>query len=89
MSRRITISGKPAANPTADAWVRAGKAADHASQGPKADVYTARLTLDITPELRGRIKVAAFHRGVTVAELLRALLEREFLAEPASPGRES
>jgi len=28
------------------------------------------LTIDITPELRGRIKVAAFGRGVTVAEKL-------------------
>jgi hypothetical protein len=36
------------------------------------------LTIDITPQLRGRIKVAAFGRGVTVAEMLRALLEREF-----------
>jgi hypothetical protein len=40
--------------------------------------YTARLTLDITPAMRARIKVSAFTQGVTVAELLRALLEREF-----------
>ena len=39
---------------------------------------TARLTIDITPELRGRIKVAAFRRGVTVAVMLRELLVREF-----------
>jgi len=32
--------------------------------------------------MRARIKVSAFTRGVTVAELLRALLEREF---PESP----
>ena len=38
----------------------------------------ARLTLDITPALRARIKVSAFARGVTVADLLRGLLEREF-----------
>ncbi len=40
--------------------------------------YTARLTLDVTPALRARIKIAAFGQGVTVAELLRGLLEREF-----------
>ncbi|MBB4303138.1 hypothetical protein GGD81_002181 [Rhodobium orientis] len=40
--------------------------------------YTARLTIDITPELRGRIKIAAFERGVTVADMLRDLLAREF-----------
>jgi len=38
----------------------------------------ARLTFDITPAMRARIKVCAFTQGVTVAELLRALLEREF-----------
>lgn len=44
----------------------------------KSDLYTARLTLDVTPSMRARIKVSAFTQGVTVAELLRALLEREF-----------
>jgi hypothetical protein len=32
----------------------------------------------VTPALRGRIKVTAFRRGVTVADMLRALLDREF-----------
>ena len=41
-------------------------------------LYTARLTVDITPGLRGRIKIAAFQRGVTVADMLRDLLAREF-----------
>jgi len=40
--------------------------------------FTARLTIDVTPELRGRIKIAAFRRGVTVADMLRDLLAREF-----------
>ena len=44
----------------------------------KGDLYTARLTLDITPAMRARIKVSAFTQGVTVADLLRGLLEREF-----------
>lgn len=47
--------------------------------------YTARLTVDITPDLRGRIKVAAFGRGVTVADMLRTLLEQEF--PPGEGGR--
>ena len=34
--------------------------------------------LDITPAMRARIKVSAFTQGVTVADLLRGLLEREF-----------
>ena len=43
-----------------------------------AGLFTARLTIDVTPALRGRIKVAAFRRGQTVANMLRALLAREF-----------
>ena len=59
-----------------DSWVRA---ADAPATGLTAtEAYTARLTIDITPELRGRIKVAAFRRGVTVALMLRELLVREF-----------
>jgi len=38
----------------------------------------ARLTIDVTPEMRARIKVAAFQSETTVAELVRRLLEREF-----------
>jgi len=35
----------------------------------------------VTPALRGRIKIAAFQRGLTVADMLRALLDREFPAD--------
>jgi hypothetical protein len=33
--------------------------------------FTARLTIDVTPDLRGRIKVASFARGITVADTVR------------------
>ncbi|PZQ14099.1 MAG: chromosome partitioning protein ParB [Rhodanobacter denitrificans] len=72
--KRIGIGARPPTNPHAEAWIREGDGA--ALQ--KADVYTARLTLDITPALRARIKVSAFSQGVTVADLLRGLLERAF-----------
>lgn len=63
-----------ASRPTSpDAWVRAPVKPTAA-----VEAYTARLTIDVTPELRGRIKVTAFRRGQTVADMLRALLEREF-----------
>lgn len=61
-----------------ESWIKA--ADDPHGRKPEAQVYTARLTIDITPELRGRIKVAAFQRGVTVADMLRELLSREFAA---------
>lgn len=50
-----------------------------------AEAFTARLTIDITPELRGRIKVAAFGRGITVADMLRDLLAREFPTTEGDP----
>ena len=68
-----------------DAWVRTPESAA-ASVGPKAELYTARLTVDVTPALRGRIKVAAFTRGLTVADMLRAMLEQAF-PEPSGDGQ--
>ena len=60
-----------------DDWVRtADKHVPHAD----AEAFTARLTIDVTPALRGRIKIAAFQRGETVADMLRGLLSREFPA---------
>ncbi len=72
--KRIVIGAKPPANPQAEAWVRMGEGGDAA----KRDLYTARLTLDVTPALRSRIKVAAFTQGITVADMLRDLLEQAF-----------
>ncbi|MQW87827.1 hypothetical protein [Sinorhizobium saheli] len=59
-----------------DGWIKAGDRP--LAHGTDAAAYSARLTIDITPELRGRIKIAAFGRGVTVADMLRELLAREF-----------
>ncbi len=64
-----------------ESWI---KAADTPPTGKTTgEAFTARLTIDITPELRGRIKVAAFRRGITVTDMLRDLLAREF---PTSEG---
>ena len=61
-----------------DSWVRAPELST--GRTPNAE-FTARLTIDVTPALRGRIKIAAFQRGLTVADMLRALLDREFPAD--------
>lgn len=58
--------------PGADAWV----AKPGAERAPSE--FTARLTIDITPDLRRRLKLAALQRGVTVADMLRALLQERF-----------
>ena len=71
-SSRNGFASRPA-NP--ERWV---KAADNPPRDVGAGGYTARLTIDVTPALRARIKIEAFTRGITVAEMLRALLEHEF-----------
>ncbi|MCO5158279.1 MAG: hypothetical protein M9945_16280 [Aquamicrobium sp.] len=65
-----------------DRWIKASNTPSARSDA--ADAYSARLTVDITPALRGRIKIAAFQRGVTVADMLRDLFAREF--PPADGG---
>ena len=66
-----------------ESWI---KAADMPPASKAAgEAFTARLTIDITPELRGRIKVAAFRRGITVTDMLRDLLAREFPASEGDP----
>jgi hypothetical protein len=73
-----------AARPSdADTWVRTREAPS--SHESEASVFTARLTVDVTPEQRGRIKVTAFQRGQTVADMLRELLAREFPGKNGGP----
>ncbi|WP_263010237.1 chromosome partitioning protein ParB [Stenotrophomonas maltophilia] len=77
--QRVGIGARPPTDPHAEAWIREGDI----DALRKGDLYTARLTLDVTAALRARIKVSAFKQGVTVATLLRALLEREFPEVPS------
>lgn len=77
-----------AARPTdPDQWIKAADRSPSApSSAPSSSAgYTARLTIDVTPDLRGRIKIAAFQRGVTVADMLRELLAHEFPQPPGDP----
>jgi hypothetical protein len=59
-----------------ESWIKAPT--PPAAPSDETAGFTARLTIDVTPALRGRIKIAAFRHGITVADLLRALLAREF-----------
>jgi hypothetical protein len=83
MRERSTRRGFASRPGDADSWVRAPEQPPASS--PQED-FSARLTIDVTPALRGRIKVTAFRRGMTVADILRALLDREF---PDDGGAES
>lgn len=73
-SKRIGIGARPMADPRAEAWIQqrveAGRQQD--------DRQTVRMTLDVTPALRTRIKLKSIERGVTMAQMLREVLEREF-----------
>ncbi|WP_457797069.1 hypothetical protein [Methylocystis sp. S23] len=84
MNERTPKRGFAARPGDADGWIRSADVP--ARRANDASEFTARLTIDVTPTLRGRIKVAAFRRGVTVADMLRDLLAREF---PDDPGETS
>ncbi len=63
-----------------DRWIKT-------SDRPRGEsANTARLTLDVTPAMRRRLKLAALERGLTLADMLRELLAREF---PDSSGEGS
>lgn len=79
-ARKPGFASRPG-NP--ESWIRAAETPPNSKAAREA--FTARLTIDITPELRGRIKVVAFRRGITVADMLRDLLAREFPSTEGDP----
>ncbi|NQE65551.1 hypothetical protein [Caulobacter sp. RHG1] len=79
MTRKPAASGDFAARPTgADRWVKSATT-------PAAKPYSARLTLDITPALRARIKIIAIERGQTLSDMVRELLEATYGVTQAPP----
>ncbi len=83
MIERSSKRGFAARPADPESWIKAPHAPS--PRGSADGGYTARLTIDVTPDLRGRIKIAAFQRGVTVAEMLRDLLAREFTITEGDP----
>jgi len=82
MTARVEKRGFATRPADPEQWIKTAESPPRASD---TTAYTARLTIDVTPALRGRIKIAAFGRGVTVAEMLRELLAREFPPTPGDP----
>ena len=64
-------------------WIKAPDR--QASRSQAVEDFSARMTIDVTTDMRGRIKIAAFRRGVTVADMLRDLLAREFPPTEGDP----
>ena len=76
MSERSAKRGFASRPGDPESWIKAPDR--QAQRAQPADDFSARLTIDVTADMRGRIKIAAFQRGQTVADMLRALFEREF-----------
>ena len=85
MSDRTAKGGFASRPGDADRWIRAANTPGGGIANA-ADRFTARLTIDVTPALRRRMKLVAVQRGTTVADMLRALFAREF---PESSGEDS
>lgn len=81
MSARPSNRGFASRPADPESWVRTPEPSITAQD--TSDPFTARLTVDVTPTLRARIKITAFQRGQTVADMLRDLFAREF---PATDG---
>ena len=82
MSARSPKRGFAARPADPESWIKASEPSSTRAGGA---AFSARLTIDITPELRGRIKIVAFGRGITVADMLRELLAREFPPTEGDP----
>lgn len=74
MSEQSTGRGFASRPSDPEHWVKAAEGKKEAT----ANGFTARLTIDVIPDQRARIKIVAFKRGVTVADMLRDLFAREF-----------
>jgi len=56
---------------------------------PRSEIFMARLSIHVTPELRSRIKAAAVAEGMTAVQFLRRLLELQIPSKekPSASGR--
>ena len=82
MSERPIRRGFATRPAAPEQWI---KAAEVLPRDGETAGFPARLTIDVTPDQRGRIKIAAFRRGVTVTDMLRDLLAREFPRTEGDP----
>lgn len=73
MSKRITMSARAKPKAEIDKWVetREPVVAKTPTVKPK------RLTIDIDPGLHKKLKMSCVNREIQIADLLRALIERE------------
>ena len=73
-TKKVSIGAKPTSKPApaaADAWVESRTPAE----GPEP---MKRLTIDIPAGLHKRVKSQCANQGTTIADVVRAYLERKF-----------
>lgn len=86
MSKKLAFNNVRLKVDPAEAWIaqgaeREGRAPVSAAVPPPREDETrrtVRFTIDVNAELHTRIKVAAAQRGTRMADMLRAIFEREF-----------
>lgn len=83
MTERPRKRGFAARPADPESWVKASDASSIRASNDGG--FSAPLTIDVTSDQRARIKIAAFQRGVTVADMLRELLAREFPTVKGDP----
>jgi predicted DNA binding CopG/RHH family protein len=82
MPKKVNFNVKPS-TPNVDSWVNTrsveAEAEVQVDVEPVSKPKMKRLTLDITEELHKAIKLKSVQEGVPMADLLRVLLEKNFL----------
>jgi predicted DNA binding CopG/RHH family protein len=76
MPKKVNFNAKPSV-PSVDDWVNTRSVEVEPEPTPKPKMK--RLTLDISEELHKAIKFKSVQDGVPMADLLRTLLEKNFL----------
>jgi|TARA_R110000787_G_scaffold191660_4_gene303017 hypothetical protein len=76
-----TVAGFVTRPGAAERWIRQPSP----SASDAAPLFSARLTIDVTPAMRQRLKLVAVTRGTTVADLMRALIDTHFPENSEEP----
>lgn len=86
MAKKIPIGKKPTNNQATDSvdnWVASKGNSDSTSKNSnnveESKPKMKRLTIDVTPDLHRAIKMKAVERGTPMADMLRSLLESNYL----------
>ncbi len=86
MAKKIPIGKKPTNNKAidnVDNWVASKDNSDHASKNSnnveESKPKMKRLTIDVTEDLHRAIKMKAVERGTPMADMLRSLLQSNYL----------